>query len=94
MDLSNEPYQQNIPPKRGRYKGLDYSNLQTLEPHDNVLQFTHARCKKTTECVAHGKCRRFGHQKYIPHNELRSSLKQQAIIHPFFKLIVLDVSNL
>ena len=57
MDLSNEPSQQNIPLKRGRRKVLDYSNIPTLEPHDIVLQFTHARCKNTTQCVAHAQCR-------------------------------------
>ena len=48
MDLSNESSQQNIPRKRGQCKGLDYSNLPTLEPRDIVLQFTHARHKKIT----------------------------------------------
>ena len=59
MDISNEPSQQNILLKRGRRKGLDYSNLPTLEPRDIVLQFIHARRKKTTQCVAHEQCRRF-----------------------------------
>ena len=52
-DLLNEPSQQNIPPKRGRRKGLYYSNLPTLEPCDIVLQFTHARGKNTTNHVSH-----------------------------------------
>ena len=48
MDRSKEPSQQNIPRKRGWCKGLDYSNIPTLEPHGIVLQFTHARGKNTT----------------------------------------------
>ena len=72
MDLSNEPSQLNIRLKRGRRKGLDYSNIPTLEPHDIILQFTRVRGKSTTQCVAQGKCLRFGDQNSIPHNELRS----------------------
>ena len=56
MDISNEPSQQNIPPKRGQDKGLYYSNLPTLEPCDIVLQFTRVRIKNTTQCVAHWQC--------------------------------------
>ena len=72
MDLSNEPFQQNIPQKIGWCKGLYYPNLPTLEPHDIVLQFTHARHKNTNQCVDHGLCHQFGDQSSIPHNELRS----------------------
>ena len=71
MDLSNEPSQQNIPLERGWRKGVDYSNIPTLEPHDIVLQFTHARRKNTTQCVAHGQCQQFGDKNSIPHNEFR-----------------------
>ena len=66
MDLSIDPSQQNITWKRGQCKGLDYSNLTSLEPRDIVLQFTHARGKKTNQCVSHGQCRGFGDHNSIP----------------------------
>ena len=51
--------------------GLCYSNIPNLKPRDIFLQFTRARGKKTTKCVAHGQCRGFEDQNSIPHNEFK-----------------------
>ena len=66
MDHSNETSKQNIPWKRGRRKGICYSNLPTLEPCDVVPQFIPVRGKKSAKCFGHGQCQGFGDENYIP----------------------------
>ena len=95
MDISNEPSQRKNPLKRGRRKGLGYSTLPTSVPREIVLQFTHARHKKTTQCVDHGHKNIIDLDIITPYHiiSLEFSRKQQAIIPSLFKLIVLNVIN-
>ena len=69
MDHSNQPFQQNIPRKRGRRKEVELNNIPIFPTHDIFLQFTPDRGKKAVIHVVRQQCQAlYTDQNSIPKN--------------------------